>query len=1209
MFNKSLFNHHKLTIAAALLILFLWHLIFSSTAGAAPQSGVPQNPEAITAVPDVLVPSGVSSYDIASSKVFWHTNALCPPPVPASTTEEISEINAADDPVLIRRIPVYGGEERTLFEKNDPRPEGECNPYEIRSNVVSDGSFVYFADSSGLQKLSVNANPGDAPTLMTNQVISTYNDNKVELAVGSDAVYALTYHGSNNSKVWRVNKSTNFYLGVPISGSPHTLSYDGTDTYWLQSKQLKMITITDSTISSISTLASNVTGYFAEGFRTTCSNLICAFSRNVYYAQGKTVYGMNRYNNGNSTFGPIYISNAPQVDTFVYSMVTDKNNLYLLESRPVNVPPENFTNHKQTLVRTTRSASSTSGESLYENINTFFINTDHLQLNGTRLYWQEAEQVKHLPTDAEALQPINIDVTDVHVTQGIQDTSNGVFLVAGRTTYVRVLADTASGAASGVTALLYRVNPSTNNVIGEPILPVNQDGKYQTITTASSSMITDADFIFRLPESWLNGSPFKLRAVVNPWDYPTETTLSDNQMTTKTFSPVSSPRFEPEFYVFSYTKNGDHKEPRLVEDVIQTFSWLRRVYPLASAPGYWGDPSPGLRPSRRHVHLHELDELVDRTHSYCQLFAEEDRSSCASSYLNSWLRHRQELLKTDRVFYGLMAVNSPFNRGSGGGGVASGPAGTTCCGSGNWDTDGTFADWYTGHEIGHALGRKHPSKGNWCGHSNSDSSFPYAGASIGTFGTHFGFDVGDPYFDIDRQLLPAGVWNDLMSYCDNQWISDYTYGGFYAGMMAIAQSRPANVTAVPTLSLYGVIVPQSNTAVVHIANYQADGTPQTPDNTAVYAVHLLDQNNNVLSEFPFNPVEDEGDAEDVLQFAVTLPFNSSAKSYRIVFGSTVLLSESISTNAPVVSNVQVVNPAEPLIGEITLSWQASDADGDPLKFDVFANVDGGEFEPVVVGVDGMNTAVDTSTIAGGSVVFQVAASDGVFTGSANSVAYDVQAKAPEVLILSPGDGDEFQWGQPILFSADVYDLQDGMVSGPGSLVWYANGQTFGTGNTVETDDLPVGELEIQLVAKNSHGLTASHSITITIHDDLTLPQMQLAAAPGALGWNVDPNNVAPVTANLTVYNQGMGNLQWTASSSESWLTLSQTSGTNLAEIVVTVDVSGLDLEFGDTVLAQITVTSNSGTVNIPVYVTVGSLWLEETPMLLNHAIYLPMVVR
>ena len=36
--------------------------------------------------------------------------------------------------------------------------------------------------------------------------------------------------------------------------------------------------------------------------------------------------------------------------------------------------------------------------------------------------------------------------------------------------------------------------------------------------------------------------------------------------------------------------------------------------------------------------------------------------------------------------------------------VASGPTGVNTWG---WDTDGSYGDWYTGHELGHTFGRFH----------------------------------------------------------------------------------------------------------------------------------------------------------------------------------------------------------------------------------------------------------------------------------------------------------------------------------------------------------------------------------------------------------------------------------------------------------------------------------------------------------------------
>jgi hypothetical protein len=217
MFKRIISNKPEVRNRIILLILFLSILAFSVTATSAMQTGpqTPQDTQAVNDTPAILVDSGVSSYDIADSKLFWHTNAYCPPPVPETAP---ARTEAEEDPVLIRRIPVYGGITRTLFEKNDPRPPDECNPYEIRSNVVSDGDYVYFADEDGLQKLSVNANPGDTPTFMTDKIVSTANDNVVELAVGDDAVYALTYDGASSSKVcpldWRTAVTRSRFGGV-----------------------------------------------------------------------------------------------------------------------------------------------------------------------------------------------------------------------------------------------------------------------------------------------------------------------------------------------------------------------------------------------------------------------------------------------------------------------------------------------------------------------------------------------------------------------------------------------------------------------------------------------------------------------------------------------------------------------------------------------------------------------------------------------------------------------------------------------------------------------------------------------------------------------------------------------------------------------------------------------------------------------------------
>jgi hypothetical protein len=71
------------------------------------------------------------------------------------------------------------------------------------------------------------------------------------------------------------------------------------------------------------------------------------------------------------------------------------------------------------------------------------------------------------------------------------------------------------------------------------------------------------------------------------------------------------------------------------------------------------------------------------------------------------------------------------------------------------------------HELGHAHGRQHaPCSSFGPLPDGIDPQYPYPGAQIGVWGWDmFGGQLVDP------------TRTDIMSYCDNQWISDYNYSG------------------------------------------------------------------------------------------------------------------------------------------------------------------------------------------------------------------------------------------------------------------------------------------------------------------------------------------------------------------------------------------------------------------------------------------------
>jgi hypothetical protein len=139
-------------------------------------------------------------------------------------------------------------------------------------------------------------------------------------------------------------------------------------------------------------------------------------------------------------------------------------------------------------------------------------------------------------------------------------------------------------------------------------------------------------------------------------------------------------------------------------------------------------------------------------------------------------------------YYGMVSDGGFFMRGCAAG-IPSGPApatvasGPTGAGTWGWDFDGSYGDWYGGHELGHTFGRFHPG---FCGESQDDlANYPYDNGQLGGSDASFaGFDVGDPANGVPMTALPGTVWRDVMTYCSNQWLSAYTYLGVRRRLIA-----------------------------------------------------------------------------------------------------------------------------------------------------------------------------------------------------------------------------------------------------------------------------------------------------------------------------------------------------------------------------------------------------------------------------------------
>lgn len=109
----------------------------------------------------------------------------------------------------------------------------------------------------------------------------------------------------------------------------------------------------------------------------------------------------------------------------------------------------------------------------------------------------------------------------------------------------------------------------------------------------------------------------------------------------------------------------------------------------------------------------------------------------------------------------------------------------------------TYSAETAAHEIGHNFGREHAPCG---GPGYPDPDFPHAGARIGWWG-----------FVAPDVLLSPTVTRDIMSYCEDPWISDYTYQALadraasINGSTGMRSSRPVGRWRVVVVSRRGSV--------------------------------------------------------------------------------------------------------------------------------------------------------------------------------------------------------------------------------------------------------------------------------------------------------------------------------------------------------------------------------------------------------------------
>lgn len=1200
------------SVAVALLLLSL----LSPSRGSAQATG-----------PTTIVAPGYSSA-IADGRPAWYDPAVvfytqpgCAPAPPSGPEEGTLDGivppassgssapgggNAPGDellPAILYRTSTYLSTPRQLLYVNPPRAFGACNPYRLLSNIETDADAHYFLDNQGpggviaLWRRLRNANAADPSTLLM-----TYPgvppDFTGEIQVWNGVLFLIAH--SDFDVMVEYDKLTGQLLADFVAyGNRFALKNMQVDErflWWLNGGALWRNDLTNG--QQIVAHPGFIDAYDVELYDVSCDPIHgCIESSRVVVARNNQLATLDTLPVVYPLF-PIYTSTDPnaRITDIIRAEPSGGNKYFFFERRAIG----GGFSREDWLFRMSDDYMATA-QLIYGPVNNGGPGFSGLRSDDTYVYFVDraAKSLLQLPVTAAAIPLVALRATGLEVTQGLQDPAHSVRLVQGRRTFVRLYHKSDGVSSVGdVVGVLHVSGPG--GYLGQ-LEPVNRIGKLLRAYTTPSRLTIDDSFMFELPLSWSAQTPLSFVGTVNPYRTKLELDTSNNSAV-RSVSLETSPRLPLEIIDFAFNFGGALRTGGYLDNLNST-SWMSQLYPLAPGGSVF-TAGPGLRRTTRMITDDGIVSWVDQSNDDCKKKYQDtkkgidNRNMCAVDYALGRIRAMRAAgdLPQNRYYYAAIAQEAgvPFTRGFAPGGdkIAGGPSN---------DPN------YMAHEIGHTLGRGHPGSGAnpICPNQDaSDPGYPYARARIGDSTTNaadatalLGLDAGDHGLSL-KVLLPASTRGDTMSYCSPYWISDHTYEGLLDFMNANPVNAPEQ-TGAPIGGDWLIAVGGLSTSTAGGAFNELRRTDAVAEVPVLvpgpFRLELRDAG-GVLASHSFTPEANEDAQVEVFTFLLVVPFEPGATQIRVVENGTnrVYFSKSVSANAPVVSNVALVSPPDPVSGVVTLAWDATDDDGDALRFDVMRTRDAGlSFEPVALSITTNTVDLDTAKWGGGTSALRVIASDGVLSGVGDGGSFSVEAKPPIVQVTTPADGLHVPWGTLVNFMAEVVDPQEAPIPNA-DIVWSNAYRILGTGLFASPTDLEVGTNLVTVTATNAAGLTAQASVTVVVGDDLRFPGPKISATPTTVPFSVGATEVIPQGGSLSITNAGGGSLSVSVASDSAWLTLDGGSvGTYNAPVTIALLVDPTALPDATTSTASITIQNNGDAgdaLSIPVTVSKGAVF-------------------
>ena len=260
-------------------------------------------------------------------------------------------------------------------------------------------------------------------------------------------------------------------------------------------------------------------------------------------------------------------------------------------------------------------------------------------------------------------------------------------------------------------------------------------------------------------------------------------------------------------------------------------------------------------------------------------------------------------------------------------------------------------------------------------------------------------------------------------------------------------------------------------------------------NNGIYSIEAIDANGMVLASqnfvVDFVQLTNPPTIVDRAPFKVLTPFHIGTTEFQIKNGETVIKAIQVSLNAPEITLLSP-NGGENWSSDEshTISWEASDADGEMVFYTVEYSSDNVEWKTLATDITSTQYTVDAEFLPGGSnAKIRVFATDGINTSSDESDGtFTVDSKAPRASILSPQNGEILKPDQSFYLHGYGYDLEDGIID-ESRLSWISDLDGYlGVGGLI-LRTLSVGEHDIYLYVTDNDGNISTDSVTVIVEQE------------------------------------------------------------------------------------------------------------------------------